>query len=195
MRNIYYPQRKAEYVTAAQMRTINPKDVLTERDFNFGVERPKGDTTQLEDYDKVVDVKMKLLTPKRASELVEVLVPPEMVFYRVPIAAPEPEPEPPEPLGNSINAIGGVVPVQRAPEPKPLITRIFGSVTTADIVESIKAVLAEDEEGARVVLGPEDIRIVEEANEERGIEEDRLKVLGNYEVEIRVKGVGPLRRT
>lgn len=132
--------------------------------------------------------------PKRAGELVEALVPQEVVFYRVPIAAPEPEPEPPEPLGNSINAIGGEVPVRRALEPKPSVTRIFGSVTTADIVDSIKVVLAEDEEGARVVLGPEDIRIVDEATEERGIEDDRLKALGNYEVEIRLKGVDPLRR-
>ncbi|KAL8932591.1 MAG: hypothetical protein Q9216_006770 [Gyalolechia sp. 2 TL-2023] len=194
MRNTYYPQGKAEYVTAAQMRTINPKEILAERDFNFGIEQVEGDTKLKEDG-KVVDVKMKLLSMKRASELIETHVPREILFYRVPIANPKPEPEQPEPLGNSINAIGGEAPPQRAPEPTPLVTRIFGSVSTADMVDSIKAVLAEDEEGARVVLGPEDIHIVEgKKNEGLDVEEDRLKALGDYKIEIRLKGVDPVRR-
>lgn len=133
--------------------------------------------------------------PKRVSELIEDLVPREMVFYRVPIAAPEPETTPPEPLGNSINAIGGEVPIQRASGPKPLITKIFGSVTTTDMVDAIKAVLAEDEDGARVVLGADDIKVDEDVNEEIGVEADRLKALGNYEVEILLKGVDPIART
>ncbi|KAI4167865.1 MAG: hypothetical protein LQ343_006879 [Gyalolechia ehrenbergii] len=194
MRNIYYPQRKAEYVTAAQMRTISPTDILAERDFNFGNEQVEEDT-KLEEDNRVVDVKMKLLTMKRASELIETFVPQEMVFYKVPIANPKPEPEQPEPLGNSINAIGGAVPQQRTPEPMPLVTRIFGSVSTADMVDSIKAVLGEDEEGARVVLNAEDIQIVGEKSEELDIEEDRLKTLGDYKIEIRLKGVDPIRRT
>lgn len=132
---------------------------------------------------------------KRASELIETFVPQEMVFYKVPIANPKPEPEQPEPLGNSINAIGGAVPQQRTPEPMPLVTRIFGSVSTADMVDSIKAVLGEDEEGARVVLNAEDIQIVGEKSEELDIEEDRLKTLGDYKIEIRLKGVDPIRRT
>lgn len=123
-----------------------------------------------------------------------------MVFYKTPIlAAPEPEAPPAaEPLGNSINAIGGQVLIaqqQRTPEPKNRITKIFGSVSTADIVDAIKAVLAEDEEGARVVLSPGDIVVDEEADEERGVEADRLKALGEWKVEIRLKGVEPIRRT
>ncbi|KAL9028076.1 MAG: hypothetical protein Q9196_003494 [Gyalolechia fulgens] len=195
MRNTYFPQRKAEYVTAAQMRTIDRKDLLAERDFSFGTEQTEGDTK--DEKDKLaVEVKMKLLGMKRASELIETLVPREMVFYRVPIANPKPEPEKPEPLGNSINAIGGQVPAQRAPKPMPLVTRIFGSVSTTDMVDSIKAVLAEDEEGARVVLGPEDVHIVEgEKSEELDIEEDRLKTVGDYKIEIRLKGADPIPRT
>lgn len=127
----------------------------------------------------------------------EALIPPELVFYRAPIVTPEPDPEPPKPLGNSINAIGGEAPVERAPEPEfqPTMTKIFGSVTTADMVDSIKAVLAEDDEGARVVLGSEDIRIREAADGTREIEEDRLKALGDYKIEIRMKGADPVRRT
>ncbi|KAL8919753.1 MAG: hypothetical protein Q9208_006619 [Pyrenodesmia sp. 3 TL-2023] len=201
MRNIYYPQRKAEYVTASQMRTLNQKDLVIERDFNFGVEQPVVSPPSTIDPEvKPVDVRMKLLTPKRTRELIEDLVPQEMVFYKTPIlAAPEPEAPSPatEPLGNSINAIGGQVPMpvqQRAPEPKNLITKIFGSVSTADMVDTIKAVLAEDEEAARVVLSPGDIVLDEKVDEERGVEADRLKALGEWKVEIRLKGVEPVRR-
>lgn len=218
MRNIYYPQRKAEYVTASQMRTLNQKDLVIERDFNFGVEQHVASPPSTIDPEvKPVDVRMKLLTvgvtplldrlfsliygqPKRTRELIEDLVPQKMVFYKTPIlAAPEPEAPPAtEPLGNSINAIGGQAPMpqpQRAPEPKNLITKIFGSVSTADMVDAIKAVLAEDEEAARVVLSPGDIVVDEEVDEERGVEADRLKALGEWKVEIRLKGVEPIRRT
>ncbi|KAL8825636.1 MAG: hypothetical protein Q9170_007717 [Blastenia crenularia] len=194
MRNIYYPQRKAEYVTAAQLRTTNQKDILLERDFNFGVERAKGNAAP-EEEDKVVDVKIEMLTPKQAHFLIEAVLPPTIVFYRPPIATSEAELQPQPSLGSSINAIGGEVPVQRAPEPKPLITKIFGSVKTSHMVNTIKAVLAEDKDGARVVLGPEDIHIIDEASEERGVEEDRLKALGEYEIEIRLKDMEPIKRT
>ncbi|KAL8724721.1 MAG: hypothetical protein Q9181_006701 [Wetmoreana brouardii] len=192
MRNIYYPQRKAEYVTQAQMRTMAKSGMVIERDFTFGVEQPQSEAQPEED--KAVDVKMKLMTPKRARELIEALVPPELVFHRVPIATSEPEPEPPEPLGNSINAIGGDLPVRHPPTPKPTVTRIFGSVSTMDILNSIKAVLAEDDEGARVVLGAESILIKAVANEELGIEADRLKAVGHFDIEIRAKGSDPIRR-
>ena len=75
---------------------------------------------------------------------------------------------------------------------------IFGSVSTGDIAESIKAVLAQTKEGARVVIGPEDISILkrdEETYEEKGIEGDRLKALGDFQVEVRVKGGDPVVRT
>ena len=77
---------------------------------------------------------------------------------------------------------------------------IFGSVSTADIVESIKAVLAGTSEGARVVIGAEDITIIQNEHDEfghqnNGVEGDRLKVLGDFQVEIRVKGGKPVVRT
>lgn len=70
---------------------------------------------------------------------------------------------------------------------------IFGSVSTADIAESIKAVLAATREGARVVIGAEDIAIVQDKDDEfghqdKGIEGDRIKALGDFQVEVRVKG-------
>lgn len=117
-----------------------------------------------------------------------------MIFYRVPIAVPEPELAPSEPVGTSINAVGGDVPVRKAPESVPSATRIYGSVSIADIAESVKAILATNEESARVVLGPEDIKIDEAENEDVGIDAHRLKALGEYQIEIRVKGVDPVQR-
>ena len=61
-------------------------------------------------------------------------------------------------------------------------------------MESMKAVLAQAEEGARVVIGAEDITILEEEGEEWGVEGDRLKALGDFKVEVRVKGGDPVER-
>lgn len=76
----------------------------------------------------------------------------------------------------------------------------FGSVSTADIAESIRAVLAQARHGARVVIGPEDITILAEKDErlelqDIGIEKDRIKALGDFKVEARVKGGDAVTRT
>ena len=68
------------------------------------------------------------------------------------------------------------------------------------MAESIKAILAETTEGARVVIGAEDISIIQDEDDEfgleyKGIEGDRLKALGNFQVEIRVKGGETVVRT
>ncbi|KAI4099742.1 MAG: hypothetical protein L6R37_005811 [Teloschistes peruensis] len=192
MRNIYYPQRKAEYVTQAQMRSMGQNDMVFERDFSFGLVKPQETASpETEEGEK----------PQRSAEVIEALLPRSLVFHRVPIEAPTPEPEAPKAVGNSINAIGGETPMQRTSEPKKTSAdiHIFGSVTPADIVESIKAVLANDKEGANLVIAPEDIHILygsndEVATEEAGVKVDRLKSLGEYRFEIRLKGVDPIRR-
>lgn len=70
---------------------------------------------------------------------------------------------------------------------------IYGSVSNADIAESIKALLAETEEGARVVIGADDVKIIRNEGEQDA-EADRLKALGKYQVEIQVKGGEPVIR-
>lgn len=83
------------------------------------------------------------------------------------------------------------VAAQEAARPKASKTSIYGSVTTADIAENIRAVLAEDDVGARVVLTSDDITFVEE-----GEEKDRVKHLGVFEIDIRIKGATDnIRRT
>lgn len=54
------------------------------------------------------------------------------------------------------------------------------------MADTVKALLAEDEDSRRVVIGPEDIKFVGEIS--NGVEGDRLKALGEFQLEIRVKG-------
>lgn len=71
---------------------------------------------------------------------------------------------------------------------------IYGSVSVADIAEKVKAELRGMEKGARVVLGPDDITIVQREGDQVREEADRLKVLGDFEVNIRVKGGEAVQR-
>ena len=128
------------------------------------------------------------------------------MFYRTPVITTEPEAPVQEPRSRSRRAASSAAAEIEAASkplpkpPKPQVTTIFGSVSTADIAESIKAVLAERPEGARVVIGAEDIVILQDRDDElghqgKGIEGDRLKALGDFRVEVRVKGGEPVVRT
>ncbi|KAL9045478.1 MAG: hypothetical protein Q9214_001482 [Letrouitia sp. 1 TL-2023] len=132
--------------------------------------------------------------PKQATEIISTLLPSELVFYRSPIPNPESEAKPSEPAGRSINAIGGNIGARSQNELVNKITRIFGSVTTADIADSIKAMLAKNELGRRVVLGSEAISTVKRSENDTGVETDRLKALGEFDIDIRIKGGDAVRR-
>jgi hypothetical protein len=73
-------------------------------------------------------------------------------------------------------------------------------VSTADIAASIEAAIAQptafvgSEEVGRVVLTAEDVRIIGEGEEGEGVEGDRIKRLGEFGVEIQVRGGEVIRR-
>lgn len=67
-------------------------------------------------------------------------------------------------------------------------------MSAADIAEEAKALLRTSEEGERIVLGAEDITIIRSEGEGAVEESDRLKVLGNFAVDIQVKGGEAVRR-
>ena len=76
-------------------------------------------------------------------------------------------------------------------EKVPTSTKIIGSVSTNDIATNLKAILAEDKEGARVSLAVEDVSFVK-STEER----DRVNDLGNFEFQIKLSGATkPVRRS
>ena len=70
---------------------------------------------------------------------------------------------------------------------------IFGSVSTTDMAVTIKELLAKSQDGQRVVVGAEDVKILTQAG--KGVEGDRLKALGDFQIEVRVKGGDALQRT
>lgn len=59
-------------------------------------------------------------------------------------------------------------------------TSIYGSVSTSDIAANLQAVLAENKEGARIVLLPENISFVGQ------VADDRIKHLGRFDIEIKL---------
>lgn len=63
MRNDWYPRRKADYMTDAQLRTSNMRDTPAERDFNFRPDQRRGMVPLEEGSDNgsVVDMQSQLL--------------------------------------------------------------------------------------------------------------------------------------
>lgn len=108
--------------------------------------------------------------PKKATDLIESIVPDIIPFYRTPISSPE---------------------------PKTLLedVAIYGSVSVVDIAEEVKNALGATDEGARVVIEPEDIKIMHDENRGAEVEGDRIKILGDFAVEIQVKNGGEVKRT
>lgn len=62
---------------------------------------------------------------------------------------------------------------------EPVQGAIFGSVSTTDIANTIRELMAADPEGSRISLDPRDIRFV---TEDDGV--DRVKSLGRWEIDI-----------
>jgi hypothetical protein len=122
--------------------------------------------------------------------ILEELIPANLDFYRTPITTAPPTPKRVSPSIPITSAISAAAAEGKKLE-KPGKTSIYGSVSTGDIVANLKAILAEDEDGARVVLSPEEISFVEETDEK-----DRVKHLGVFEIEIKLSGASnAFRRT
>lgn len=127
--------------------------------------------------------------PQEASDIMS-LLPQVIQFYRTPIPNPQLElsyDESPSPQSGE-----GTEVVHRL-QARPVL--IYGSVSTADIADKVKAVLYELDKGERIVLGAEDITIMNSQGEEFSEETARLKVLGDFRVAIRVRNGETVNRT
>jgi len=141
---------------------------------------------------------LKSCKPQRATELISDLLPTVIDFYRVPI--PNPSTEKPQETytgnsGRAINTAASDLAAASEPIPEVAPVAIYGSVSTQDVVSAIKAVLASDNDGVRVVLGPEDVSFVQSTESEGSNDIDRVKVLGEFEIAITAKGGSPVSRT
>lgn len=118
------------------------------------------------------------------------ILPGNIDFYRTPIVAP-PSPKKLSPsisTGAALSAAAAAAAAERAAKAAKEVKSdptekvgIYGSVSTSDIAANLKAILAEDEEGRRVQLSPENISFVEETEEK-----SRVKHLGSFDIEIRL---------
>ncbi|KAG9705652.1 hypothetical protein KCU90_g25699, partial [Aureobasidium melanogenum] len=66
-------------------------------------------------------------------------------------------------------------------------TPIFGTVSNADVVSRITHLLSENQEASRIVLSAEDVKFVN-LSSQTAAEADKIRHLGEYKVEVRVKG-------
>ncbi|KAK4128293.1 hypothetical protein N657DRAFT_607509 [Parathielavia appendiculata] len=182
MRNQWYPNKKAEYMTASRFRELGlTRDDIGERDIIFGTLEP----ADVDDAPEVPITTVRTTTPERAHTLLTTSIPETLTFHRKPIPAPAPAP----PTQFISPLVASANPDSAQDQNTPLV--IYGSVSATDIVGYIKGLLAGDADGSRIVLGPEDIKF-------RGLSEDtdRVKALGRWEVEISVGGRGlePVRK-
>lgn len=119
-------------------------------------------------------------------------------FYRVPISdqpAGRPQETSTRNFGRAVNSAASDLAAASEPVPEPAPLAIYGSVATQDVVSAIKAVLASDDDGVRVVLGTEDVSFVHATESEGSSDTDRVKTLGDFGVAITVKGGGTVSRT
>jgi hypothetical protein len=80
-----------------------------------------------------------------------------------------------------------------ANRPKAPVNAIYGSVSTADVVQTIKSALAHNDEAARVILNEADVVFM---TGHEGDDTSRVKQLGAFQVQIRVPGAAkPLVRS
>ncbi|KAI9832935.1 MAG: hypothetical protein M1819_003965 [Sarea resinae] len=197
MRNRWYPEGMAEYVTEAQLKHLQSQEVPMERDFNFrpgeALQKAKVEieaAAQVKPRVKTVaEMDIEILTPDRATQVVSNLLPSKIEFYRTPIPAPKPEkPAHDTSRAPSINSAAADFAAASEPLPKTEPLGIYGSVSTGDIASSIKAFLDNNEEASKVNLSAEDISFIGGPTPSDNAEVDRVKHLGDFEIEIKIKG-------
>ena len=118
-----------------------------------------------------------------AAKILSNLLPATITFYRTPLV-PQTARKPRDKASSKAPSEDNI---QEA--------AIYGSVTRTEMATSIRALLSEDEQGGRIVFGAEDIAIISRQGRNFGVEPDRVKALGNFTIEIRIKGEEPIRRT
>ncbi|KAJ5047287.1 uncharacterized protein L3040_003120 [Drepanopeziza brunnea f. sp. 'multigermtubi'] len=212
MRNIWFPKKMAEYLTLQKIKELGvKKDAVVERDSTFrsNAERklerqlekeqsndgegeesePLSQTISEQEDGPAPIVELELLNPEQATTLLDQLLPANLDFYRtvITLEAPAQRISPSIPSSSATSRAAA----NNSKLSTPGKENIYGSVSTSDIAANLKAVLAEDEEGVRIVLSPENISFVGETEEK-----DRVKHLGVFEIDIQLDGATEsVRRT
>jgi hypothetical protein len=212
MRNRWFPARVADYVPFTQLKVLKARDVAMERDFTFGVRlnleeveeeaedllAPKKRHVRPIEIDvlsvcpchaaaTVFGTAADLLTqPERTIELLDAFIPPTIDFTRQRI---EQEQEAKPRYGAT--GAADVLTAAAMGKQKTPVNAIYGSVSTADVVLTLRAGLAHNDEAARVILSEGDVTFL--TGHEEG-DATRVKKLGTFQAEIKVPGGGSVVR-
>ncbi|CAA9966641.1 ribosomal protein l9 rnase h1 [Pyrenophora teres f. maculata] len=186
MRNRWFPARVADYVPATQLKQLKAQDADMARDFTFGVranleevEEEKDDYMgQQKRYVRPIEI--AVLSPERSMELLDTFVPPTIDFYRQRI---EQESQPRARMGAS--GAADILTAVAMSKAKSSPDAIYGSVSNADLVSTIRGALAHNDEAARVILNEADVKFL--SGHEEG-DPSRVKQLGTFKAEIRLPG-------
>jgi len=192
MRNVHFPSRTADYITLAEKKDLKKNNVVSQRDFSYGASS-KTDGANITEMGQST-----ILQPGRGSRGKDaVRIELEQLQVRIPWfysdARMLTSDQPGEALSFLKSAIPPNVDFYRQPnlaqesgsaEAAPAGTPIYGSVSTADVATSIKALLASTELAGRIALADDDIHFTNSEVANAG----RIKQVGEYEIEIRVKG-------
>lgn len=203
MRNNHFPSRTAEYVTMPELRSLRAQNIPIERDYMFGKRESTTTSTDgpslfapepVEEYTRKAP-EVEKLTGERSVQLLEIFVPQRMDFYRQPIieepakveeAAPEPKKKEQQRSASSAAADLLAARTQKPLEkPQPKLTgAIYGSVSQHDVLVAVRAAMATNDEAARVIVSEQDVLFADE----KARAENKIKEVGDFEVEIRVRG-------
>ncbi|KAH7400663.1 hypothetical protein DE146DRAFT_653595 [Phaeosphaeria sp. MPI-PUGE-AT-0046c] len=185
MRNRWFPARVADYVPAVQLKQLKARDLDLSRDFTYGV---RATLEEVEEDEEVVafarqvrPIEIDVLSPERSAELIDTFVPNTIDFYRQRI---EQDSQSRQQVGAS-GAADVLTAAAMASRPKASVNAIYGSVSTAEIVQTIRGALAHNDEAARVILNEADVAFV---TGHEGEDTSRVKQLGVFQIGIRVPG-------
>ena len=211
MRNHFYPEQIAAYLPYNEILSLRKSGQTVERDSTFGRElEPAQEDHQREATParpfrrpEPKPIELDLLAPGDAHALLEELIPPTFEFYRTPIGTIDERRNKdinPEPQDMSKREAARTEAPAPEETPRQTAASIYGSVTVDDIAQSIKALVHAQGQQGRVVLPDEDIRFVRlgetasestqgaSSSQDEGLTGDKIKKLGEYEYEIRVRG-------
>ena len=122
-------------------------------------------------------------------ELINAFIPPTLSFFRKAIEHDTTEPKQRQGASSAADVLTAAAMANR---PEPMAGGIYGSVSTADVVATIKAALAHNDEAARVLLAESDVRFISGNADE---DSSRVKRLGDFKIEIQMPGSeAPLTR-
>lgn len=209
MRNQFFPQHVAEYVTLPELRTLRANSVPIERNYLYGKVEPVGNAaSELPVMDQAPPPppppkkpEIEKLTPERSIQLLEIFVEPRLDFYRQPIME-EKESEPEKPKEESkrertrtASSAAFDLLAARSSQPKSEVVAplaIYGSVSKHDVLIHMRAAIARNDEAAKVIIQEEDIVFLDRSVEAEG----KIKHVGDFTIEIEVKGADQrIRRT